>query len=259
MGGGDFLMVLGEAEKIYNETGKKVYLPDRFHYQPKKMGWNAEFITNDPREGVRIPQEDYSNMYIKKKTDKKHIFQKYRPIPFRIRATEKELQEVDEKLKQYNIPENFIVINPDTKLTVFPGKDWGKHKWIELADKLSKKFFVVRFHAADFPGLNNVLSVPTKFARESFLLASKSMLTVTYEGGFAHAMAGFDVPTVVIWGGLTSPEYTGYDKQINLYINDPLSPCGSRSSCQHCVEANKRITVDMVYDAIISEHKRIKK
>ncbi|MAF24936.1 hypothetical protein CL634_05110, partial [bacterium] len=57
--------------------------------------------------------------------------------------------------------------------------------------------------------------------------------------------AALGKPGVVIFGGFTPPEITGYDLPTNLYIKEG-SPCGNRKVCNHCKKCMSLITVEAV-------------
>lgn len=80
-----------------------------------------------------------------------------------------------------------------------------------------------------------------------------SSLTVASEGGYHHAAAAVGAKAVVLWGGLTTPEFLGYPKHRNIFHDHPESPCGRYSPCKHCRECMDRITVDEVFEACMEE------
>jgi len=53
---------------------------------------------------------------------------------------------------------------------------------------------------------------------------------------------------VVICGGLVDDSLIGYETGTYIKYEHPQTPCGSTYDCPHCEEANKSITVDMVYE-----------
>ena len=64
------------------------------------------------------------------------------------------------------------------------------------------------------------------------------------EGGLMHAAAALNIPSVIIFGGFSSPDNTGYDLHKNLYIG--AEPCGAREYCKHCASAMKKISPRLV-------------
>jgi hypothetical protein len=54
---------------------------------------------------------------------------------------------------------------------------------------------------------------------------------------------------VVVFGGRTPPEITGYPIHVNLYRADRESPCGMVARCAHCRRCLDSITVEEVVAA----------
>ena len=73
------------------------------------------------------------------------------------------------------------------------------------------------------------------------------------EGGFGHVAAALGKRAILYFGGWIHPKVIGYDFHENIYYDHPESPCGAIGQiCSHCDEARKSITVDFVYEKVIS-------
>jgi len=73
------------------------------------------------------------------------------------------------------------------------------------------------------------------------------------EGGFGHAAAALNKKAVLYFGGWIHPKVTGYNFHENIYFDHPKSPCGAVGYiCKHCEDARHSISVDYVYNKIIS-------
>ena len=275
MGLGDDLMFLGEAEKVYNETGKKIFpvmprgngsvrpLPD---HKWSPMYNNVDFITKDPTKDCYSlsikPSNGRYNHYMEELADDvegrgKYIkYKNYTPKPFKLRFTKEEHQLIKDQIV-YNNLHRFVVINPDYKEDVFKSnKDWGWSKWTELSKRLSelKHTKVVRIKpSADSKDLPYAQNVYINNVRIAFGVISKAKLFVTYEGGLMHAMGGFNVPGVILYGGLTSVDAMKYERNTNIVYEHPETPCGRQFDCDHCKIANSWMTVKKVYDTIESK------
>jgi ADP-heptose:LPS heptosyltransferase len=70
------------------------------------------------------------------------------------------------------------------------------------------------------------------------------------EGGMMHAAAATNRKAVIVWGGHISPDITGYNFHNNVYNNHPLSPCGIKKVCMHCLEELKKISTEKVIKEI---------
>ena len=72
-------------------------------------------------------------------------------------------------------------------------------------------------------------------------------------GGFGHVAAALKKKAVQYFGGWIHPKVVGYNFHENIYYDHPESPCGAVGHiCSHCDQARKSITVDFVYEKVIS-------
>ncbi len=275
MGLGDDMLFLGEAEKIHKETGKKVF---PVNYRRSAIFENVDFltfdrneehvkvnVTNQPptclRDGEKV---DYHiPYYVKEEVHTKngmHFIwnEDYKPVPFKLKFSQEELRSRDRREKHMPAPwSEYIVVNPDVKNSFFKGnKNWGFDNWQKLTTKLHEAgHLVVRFKPSgagyDEPMLKNcanILEVPLRIA---LAIKSKVKLGVTFDGLLSHVWAGAEVPCVRICGGFMSSKTLHYDNNLSLALNN--NPIGKCYPSQDIIEANKKITVDMVYDACMKQ------
>lgn len=259
MGIGDDLMFLGEAELVHKETGKKIT-------PVHGTGWSSLFDNVDflvRNGGLTVNARDtkqksdvHIEYYVKEKRStilgEKLILQNYKPKPFKVRLYQSEMSAAEKILEEYDL-KDFIIVNPDYKSSFFSdNKNWGFKKWQRLTDMLSEHMQVVRLHPDQTgykePLLKNAINIKNSQIRSSIALMSKSKFGVTYDGLLQHVFAGFRIPAVVIQGGLVNEKIMSYDTNLHISYDHPETPCGSTFYCPHCVEANKAITVDMVYE-----------
>lgn len=261
MGLGDDLIFLGKAEEIYKQTGKKIVPVYGTGWSP--MFDNVEFLSKEKtKDTITVnardtdqPSDIHIDYYLKQKKKtifgEQLIFRDFKPTPFKLRLTQEEEAEAEERLQSLDIKE-FCVINPDYKSSFFSkNKNWGFEKYQELANRLSEHISVLRFPPPKKeytePPLDNTISVLNTSPRIMTAMISKARFGITFDGFMQHAMAGFKVPCVVICGGLVSEKSFGYPTNIYHEHIHYLTPCGSTYHCHHCVEANKSITVDDVW------------
>jgi ADP-heptose:LPS heptosyltransferase len=136
----------------------------------------------------------------------------------------------------------FILIEPTTK-RVAPNKQWPIDRWRELADRLSRDFDVVQF-VHNQPAIPEARGIETPTFRHAAAAIEKAAAVILPEGGLHHASAMYQTRGVVLFGGFTPPEITGYRCHINLFTGG--TACGSMKPCQHCAEAMAAISVDRV-------------
>jgi hypothetical protein len=145
----------------------------------------------------------------------------------------------------------FVVLEPDvpTWKSVAPNKDWGRHKYQKVADRLrSEGVRVVQFrHPKSGPPLAGVDQFPTLDFRDSLAILKQSALYIGPEGGLHHGAAAVGRPAVVLFGGFIPPSVTGYETHTNL--TGGAEACGSLHACPHCKAAMAAISVDEVVGA----------
>jgi hypothetical protein len=146
-----------------------------------------------------------------------------------------------------------IIVNPDAKHTFFnKNKMWGFDKWQELTTRLSKDYQIVRIMPGSeykHPFLQDAYNIKSPNLRRSLCFMSKAMMGVTFNGLLEHLWGGYDVPCIRICGDFISSKHMGYPTTHSVALDE--SPCGATYECEHCKKANKKITVDMVYEACI--------
>ena len=82
--------------------------------------------------------------------------------------------------------------------------------------------------------------------RTACAMMSKTHLFVGAHGGMSHAAAALNLKAVVIFGGFIDPKNVGYEIHSNIYINDKLSPCGSKYECDHCKKCMNNTKVNNI-------------
>lgn len=251
MGFGDDLMFLGECEKVYKQTGKKIF--PMMHKRPlpphkwSPMYDNVDFITNDPKEAgysMNIkPTANGKQPYMADDTPERQTFLEYQPVPFALKLTEEEEKLIEDI--RFDLG-HFVIVNPDYKSEVFgENKNWGTEKWQELITKLSDKYNVVRFVTDDRVFTN--CDERTLDVRIAFGLSQFAEFVVSNEGGLVHAASGFGTRCVVLFNGLTPPWALGYEGNINITYDHEETPCGRHSDCEHCREGWEQLTPDFVF------------
>lgn len=263
MGLGDDLIFLGKAEEIHKKTGKKIVPVYGSGWSP--MFDNVEFITREKTvDSIYVNARDTEQVsdvhvdYYEKGREKtilgeRLIFRNFTPTPFKLRLTQKEENKADKIIDNYKL-DRFCIINPDYKSTFYShNKNWGFKKYQELADRLSDHITCVRIKPKDKkyrePKLRNAINIEIENVRDAAAIMRKAQFGMTYDGLIHHILAGFKIPAVIIHGGLVSKKVLGYDGNIYYEYDHPLTPCGRTYDCDHCSDANRSITVDMIYES----------
>ena len=264
MGLGDDIIFLAKAEEVYKETGKKIV--PLYHAGLNVLYDNVEFIAKTKDENsltmnardTNEPSDIHIDYYTKGREQtilgERMIWRPFKPSRYAVRLTESEI-----KTASKLVPDNFVLINPDYKSSFFStNKNWGFKKYQELANRLSKDIPVVRVKPAgkyakrsnySEPYLENAINIKGEDLRQSIAIMSKAKFGVTSHGFITHILSGFNIPVVDIQGGHTDTSSMYYENNIAIGYDHPKTPCGATYPCTHCDEANKYITVDMVYEA----------
>lgn len=257
MGIGDELMVSGAARKA-QETDPRKCLPT---YKGKPR-WN-EIQTvwdNNPRIARKGEEGDFQiivargmdNMrpYHLAKTDRQWTYN----LSFRPEVGE--LYFTDDEKKFGGHFTNRIIFEPHIKPGASPNKDWGWMRWNKLAWLAQQHgLLVTQLGRHGTKLLDRATFIPTENFRLAAAVLSGARAFVSSEGGLHHAAAALNVPGVVIFGGFTPVELTGYPMHINMGAS--LSDaCGMRTPCAHCADWMKSITPEEVFNnlkGILSE------
>jgi hypothetical protein len=158
----------------------------------------------------------------------------------------------DEMIKARGlVPDKFVTIEPNLKdRSVYSvNKEWGFHNYQAVVDAFPDICFV-QCGLAHTPTLKGVVRINTGHIREAFAVMSLAKFHVGVEGGTIHAATALGKQSVAIFGGLSAPNVTGYETNINFYTEHELSPCGSHYECDHCKWCMDQIKVHDVIEAV---------
>ena len=238
MGFGDWVMATADAKRINEQHNLRVVFGDG-----NKRYWD-EVLDNNPRIAkYLLPGERFAwianfpghRPYIDKTTKDRFIYKED------FRASPGELY-VNRKPKS-----DYILIEPNVKdWWLGKNKDWGFKNWKALVSKLDCEF--IQVGTGKIRKFNNASFKQTNSFTDALYWLSGAKLFIGADGGLHHAAAALGVPSIVLWGGATSPVNLGYEFHTNIWHGD--EPCGTYSKeCQHCRELLDKITVEEVYEA----------
>jgi ADP-heptose:LPS heptosyltransferase len=232
-------MATADAKKVNEAYAVRVQFGDG-----KKSYWNEVFDRNpriaktlEPNEQFAwLPNYPGNRPYINVVTKDRIVFNPD------FKASAGELFPSKPKPKG-----DYILIEPNVKRTFNIGrnKDWGFGNWQKLVKKLDAEWYQM----GEGDKLDKYKHIPTKTIDDAFNILAGAKLLVTTDGALHHAAAAMGITSIVLWGGLASPENLGYDSHINLWHGD--EPCGTHSKkCNHCKQAMAKISIDEVLTAI---------
>ena len=158
---------------------------------------------------------------------------------------------------------SYLVLEPNTNKDWFGDlRSWPWENWLALIEKLQKNLpsgiELVQVGVEGSTALPNIKNISGKNSvRETAAIIRDAKLFIGTEGGLMHLANAMETPSVILWGGLTLPEFTGYKEYqtvICKYVE--CAPCGLRGNCPHQKKCMTSITVDEVFAAITSELKK---
>ena len=259
MGVGDALMAVGEVRELKKKNpNAKFIIGDEI-----RSYWNEVFDNNPDiirgseaknyneviwvknYEGNR-PYKNYGDKFPKDK----YNWKKYKVLRGEFYFTKKEIYVAENAMKaiKKNIGKKKIIfIEPHVKKRLgYENKDWGFHNWQNVVKELSSLYTFLQITYAERQPIKGTININGLDFRTSSAILSMCDLFLGPEGGMMHAAAATNRKAVIVWGGHISPDITGYDFHNHLYNTHPLSPCGSKNVCMHCLEELKKITTKEV-------------
>lgn len=179
------------------------------------------------------------------KTDRQWTYNPdFRPTPAEIR-----LSAADEEFGQKHAGR--IIVEPHIKKKASPNKQWGWVRWEKLAYLAGEAGLkLTQMGAPGAPLLAGADFVATPSILHAAAVLKYARAAVLPEGGCHHLSAAVGLRAVVIFGGFTPVELTGYEGHVNIgaSIGDA---CGMRVPCEHCERWMAGITPESVLRQLI--------
>ena len=146
---------------------------------------------------------------------------------------EEAVNRLQESLK---LTTDFVVIEPHSNSQWFGDlREWSFERWECVVEWLrDQNYPVVQIGEGGRPVLEGAIDVTGRASfREAVLLMKRARLFLGQEGGLMHAANAVNVQSVIVWGGLTLPEFAGYSKHTVLCSRVECAPCGFRGCCPY--------------------------
>ncbi|MBN2569172.1 MAG: hypothetical protein JXB42_07045 [Deltaproteobacteria bacterium] len=154
---------------------------------------------------------------------------------------------------------SFIVIEPCSSADYFGNlRAWPFERWQAVVDQLKLCFpamKVIQVSLEGSPLLSGCLNLCGQLTfRETAALIKMSSLFLGTDGGLMHAANSVDAKAVIVWGGVTDPEFLGYPESHRIVcLHVPCAPCGLKGNCPNGHICMLNISVDQVMGAVVSE------
>lgn len=173
--------------------------------------------------------------------------------------TAEEEAEADTLLREAGLSAGtFIAVEPDTNRDWFGDlRAWPRDRWQQVVDRLRASHPDLPVVQLGLPGSPPLAGVVDLRGRTSFRLAAliiaRSRLFAGTEGGLMHAANAVRAPALILWGGLTLPEFAGYPtRQTVLCKYVACAPCGHFGWCDNDHACMRDIGVNEVAQAALA-------
>jgi hypothetical protein len=161
------------------------------------------------------------------------------------------------KIRQrFDIDGPYLVLEPGTNQDWFGDlRAWPLARWQALVAAVRtahSSIAIVQVGVPNSPRLDDVIDLrgATTF-REAALLIRDSASFIGTEGGLTHAAAAVGARAVILWGGVTLPEFAGYpEHQTTICKYVSCAPCGHLGWCDRDHQCMNGIAVDYVAAAV---------
>ncbi len=221
---GDELMAAGEARRL----GGNIQIVDRMGRPRWHPVW--DYCPDITPNGRPLKNAGGCRPYIDaaRSTKQRWAFKSYKPTPARLELAP------DERGR------GCIYIEPTIKNGASPNKQWDGWKEVSKSGH--------RFVQCGPPG---TLPLPgAKFVMTANVIEAMRVLAacdgaVVHEGGMHHAAAALGIRAVVLFGAFITPQITGYESHVNLWVDDPAA-VGWRIPNKACLDAWAHITPEKV-------------
>ncbi|MBI1245717.1 MAG: hypothetical protein GC202_11980 [Alphaproteobacteria bacterium] len=143
-------------------------------------------------------------------------------------------------LDEMRIDDGFIAIEPETNPEFFGDlRAWPFERWQAVVTALAGEGH--RVAQVGLPGGRALEGAVDLRGRTDFRAAcailARARLFLGTESGLMHAARAVDTDAVIVWGGVTLPEFAGYPDQHDIVCHRvACAPCGNLGWCD-----NKRI------------------
>jgi Glycosyltransferase family 9 (heptosyltransferase) len=169
--------------------------------------------------------------------------------------TDAEYAAADAFVAREGLSRGFVVVEPDTNRDFFGElRAWPQERWLAFVQRMRAAHPALGIAQIGEPGGPPLPGVVDLRGKTDFRIAcallKRSRLFVGTEGGLMHAANAVGAKALILWGGVTMPEFAGYPlRQRTICKRVACSPCGQLGWCDNGHICMQRISVDEVFVA----------
>ena len=159
------------------------------------------------------------------------------------------LELTDSQKRDGSIASNQIAIQSSALAAAYhmDNKQWFVERFQQVSRTLCRNFAVIQLGSKNDPlldGAHDLRGETSPIQAAGIISASK--LFIGLEGFLAHLARAVNTRSVIIYGGRTPPQHSGYICNVNLFTQMSCSPCWNWSRCDFDRACMKHITVESV-------------
>lgn len=168
-----------------------------------------------------------------------------------------EHREAARVLDEAGVAGPFVAVEPETNTAYFGDlRAWPRESWqatVERVRRARSDVAIVQLGVGTAPALEGAVDLRNRTSfRVAALLLAKARLFVGTEGGLMHAANAVGARALILWGGITLPEFIGYPtRQRTLCKYVACAPCGQNGWCDNGRICMRTIAVDEVFGAVL--------
>jgi hypothetical protein len=156
----------------------------------------------------------------------------------------------DEALKAAGVEGPFVAIEPETNPEFFGElRAWPFERWQHVVDALTQAGHrVVQIGLARARPLAGTADLRGKTDfRAACAILARARLFLGTESGLMHAARAAGADAVIVWGGVTLPEFAGYPDRHDIVCHRvACAPCGNQGWCDNARICTLGITAEEV-------------
>jgi len=141
--------------------------------------------------------------------------------------------EVEKYAKKFNLPESYSIIQPNSKISYTPNKQWYVGNFQKVVNKRHDIYWVQTGSQNEFllKNVEDYRGITT--LRELFYIVSRSQFVFANEGLINHIASALKIKSYVISSGFSSISLAKYTNSVFFNTNDSCdrSPCWLLEEC----------------------------